>query len=151
MDVAWPFLIPIAAIIGAFTVAIVNSLARARVRELEIRERIAMIEKGLVPAPEVDPRGFDRAMGRIDRLHGSPRADKLRGGGVVLMGVGLGLMLLISLEQSPREGVAVGGFIMILGAAIFLSAKLHFGSTSSLGDASSTPVAGPVPRPDQNR
>ena len=38
-----------------------------RMRELRIRERIAMIEKGLVPPPEVDPAGFDRAMGRYDR------------------------------------------------------------------------------------
>jgi len=51
---------PIVAIIGAFTTAIVATLSRARVRELEIRERIAMIEKGLVPPPEVDPHGFDR-------------------------------------------------------------------------------------------
>jgi hypothetical protein len=62
-----PFLIPIVAIIGAFVTAIVATLSRARVRELEIRERIAMIEKGLVPPPEVDPHGFDRAMDRYDR------------------------------------------------------------------------------------
>ena len=60
--VAWPFLIPIVSIIGAFTYAVVQTLARARVRELEVRERIAMIERGLVPPPEVDPRGFDRAV-----------------------------------------------------------------------------------------
>ena len=64
---AWPFLIPIVSIVGAFTYAIVHSLARARVRELEVRERIAMIERGLVPPPEVDPRGFDRAMDRYER------------------------------------------------------------------------------------
>ena len=32
---AWPFLIPLVSIVGAFTYAIVHSLARARVRELE--------------------------------------------------------------------------------------------------------------------
>ena len=48
--------------IGTFTYVIVLTLSRARVRELEVRERIAMIERGLVPPPEVDPRGFDRAM-----------------------------------------------------------------------------------------
>ena len=40
------------AIVGAFTYAIVSALARARVRELEIRERIAMIEKGMIPPPD---------------------------------------------------------------------------------------------------
>ena len=63
-----PFLIPITAIIGSFIYIIIKTLAKARVRELEIRERIAMIERGLVPPPEVDPRGFDRAMDRVERL-----------------------------------------------------------------------------------
>ena len=57
-----PFMIPIVAIVGAFVYAIIQTLAKSRVRELEVRERIAMIERGLVPPPEVDPRGFDRAM-----------------------------------------------------------------------------------------
>src|SRR6266851_7264071 len=62
-----PFLIPITFILGAFLFIIIKTLSKARVRELEIRERIAMIERGLVPPPEVDPRGFDRAMNRMDR------------------------------------------------------------------------------------
>ena len=40
-------------------------LSRARIREFEIRERIAMIEKGLVPPPEKDPDGFDRVLGVV--------------------------------------------------------------------------------------
>ena len=46
---AWPFMIPIVAILAGCTVAIVGTLARNRVRELEIRERIAMIERGWCP------------------------------------------------------------------------------------------------------
>ena len=59
-----PFLVPIIGILAIFAFATIRTLLRARVRELEIRERIVMIEKGLVPPPEVDPRGFDRARGR---------------------------------------------------------------------------------------
>ena len=73
-----PFLIPITAIIGSFVFIIIKTLAKARVRELEIRERIAMIERGLVPPPEVDPRGFDRAMNRSDGLVVIPVAVKFR-------------------------------------------------------------------------
>src|SRR3954453_6043312 len=92
--VAWPFLIPIVAIVGSFTYMIVIALSRARVRELEVRERIAMIERGLVPPPEVDPRGFDRAMDMYDRRrHRGP--GRHRRAGITLMGVGFGLMLLI--------------------------------------------------------
>ena len=116
-----PFLIPIVAIIGAFTTAIVATLSRARVRELEIRERIAMIEKGLVPPPEVDPHGFDKAMDRYDRY--SVRAPRRhRSAGVTLMGVGFGLMVLIAFAgESPSSALGVGGFLVVIGLAFFLN------------------------------
>jgi hypothetical protein len=120
---AWPFLIPIISIIGAFVSVIVATLSRARVRELEIRERIAMIEKGLVPPPEVDPRGFDKAMDHYERY--SVRAPRRhRSAGVTVMGVGFGLMLLIAFT-SGEFGVAlgVGGFLVILGFAFLLNSR----------------------------
>jgi uncharacterized BrkB/YihY/UPF0761 family membrane protein len=102
-----PFLIAVVAIVGVFTYSIVRSLAIARIRELEVRERIAMIERGLVPPPEKDPQGFDRAMNRYDRLRDRdddadwyPRrraSARYRTAGVTLMGVGFGLMLMIGL------------------------------------------------------
>jgi hypothetical protein len=122
--VAWPFLIPIIAIIGSFTYVIVATLSRNRVRELEVRERIAMIERGLVPPPEVDPRGFDRAMDRYDRYdryrYRSP--GRHRRAGVTLMGMGFGLMLLIGVAgDSMSSGIGVGGFLVILGLAFFIN------------------------------
>ena len=44
------FMIPVIAMLGGFIYLIVRTVLRNRVRELEIRERIAMIERGLVPA-----------------------------------------------------------------------------------------------------
>jgi hypothetical protein len=122
---AWPFLIPIVAIIGAFTYAIVQTLARARVRELEVRERIAMIERGLVPPPEVDPRGFDRAMDRYERQRDrSP--GRHRRAGVTLMGVGFGLMLLIGVAgDSMSSGIGIGGFLVIMGLAFFINSRFE--------------------------
>ena len=116
------FMIPITAIFGAFVYLIVRTLSRARVRELEIRERIAMIERGLVPAPEVDPRGFERAMDRHDQmlLHKTP--VRLRRGGIIIMGLGFGLMVLIGFAgDAPSVGIGVGGSIAILGLAVFLN------------------------------
>ena len=118
---AWPFLIPIVAIIGAFTYAVVQTLARARVRELEVRERIAMIERGLVPPPEVDPRGFDRAMDRYERYR-ERSPGRHRRAGVTLMGVGFGLMLLIGVAgDSMASGIGIGGFLVIMGIAFFVN------------------------------
>jgi hypothetical protein len=121
---AWPFLIPIVGIICSFAFVIVLTLSRARVRELEVRERIALIERGLVPPPEVDPRGFDRAMDRYDRYdrYRYRAPGRHRRAGVTLMGVGFGLVMLIGVAGgSLSEGIGVGGFLVIIGFAFFIN------------------------------
>jgi hypothetical protein len=119
-------LIPIVAIIGGIGVGIAAILSSARVREARIRERIAMIEKGLVPPPEVDPAGFDRAMHRHERSgYGGPKRAQRRAG-VVVMGVGFGLMFLISMAGGAvSEGIGVGGFLVILGLAFLINSLLE--------------------------
>src|SRR6478672_695972 len=130
-----PFLIAVVAIVGSFTYSIVRSLANARVRELEVRERIAMIERGLVPPPEKDPQGFDRAMSRYDRLRDHDDDDdwfprrraenRYRSAGVTLMGVGFGLMLMIGVAGGAVEaGIGVGGFLVVMGLAFFVNSLL---------------------------
>ena len=125
--IVWSAVLPIVAIVGWVIVAVVNSMARARVREMEVRERIAMIERGLVPAPEADPNGFDRAMDRYDRLR---RFDqyryrthgRYRRAGITLMGLGFGFMFMLGfLTGEPRIGLGIGGFLAILGGAFFLN------------------------------
>src|SRR5207249_11265162 len=112
------FWIPITAILGAFAYAILHTVMRARVRELEIRERIAMIERGLMPPPEVDPRGFDRVMHRLDRHKVRSGAGRHRRAGVTLMGVGFGLMVLIGFTaRDAGSAIGVGGFLAVIGFA----------------------------------
>ncbi len=94
-------LIPIVAIVGGIAVVIVSIVNKARLRELEIKERIAMIERGMVPAPESDPKGFDHAITRLEqvqRIRDLQRhaGSRHRRAGITLMGVGFGLMVLIS-------------------------------------------------------
>jgi hypothetical protein len=127
----WPFLVPLFAIVGAFTYSIVRAISSARVRELEVRERIAMIERGLVPPPEKDPGGFDRAMDRYDRArelsdrYGRRAPGRYRSAGVTLMGVGFGLMLLIGVAgDNPSSAIGVGGFIVMLGVAFFVNSLI---------------------------
>src|SRR5215212_6584524 len=160
---AWPFLIPIVAIIGAFTYAVVQTLARARVRELEVRERIAMVERGLVPPPEVDPRGFDRALDRHEQRYdrqyrrSASRPLRHRRSGVTVMGLGMGLLLLIAFAGGePNVAIGVGGAIMVLGLAFFINGMLGSSDDlpSSYGSRYSTPPPPPAPaasapRPDQ--
>jgi hypothetical protein len=121
LQVAWPFIIPIVGTICTFAYVIVLTLSRARVRELEVRERIAMIERGLVPPPEVDPRGFDRAMNRYERAR-ERTPGRHRRAGVTLMGVGFGLMLLIGVAgNSMSSGIGIGGFLVIMGLAFVIN------------------------------
>jgi hypothetical protein len=129
-DLFWWF-IPVVAIIGGITLAIVGTITQARVRELEVRERIAMIEKGLVPPPEKNPRGFEQAMEAVDRMHQSgshPSGRRRRGperhrnGGIILIGIGLGLMLMLGVTTGePEMGIGVGGFLMFLGMALVIT------------------------------
>ena len=154
-DSAWVFLIPVTAIVGGLTVVVVGMLLKARLRELEIRERIAMIERGLMPPPEKDPQAFDRAMNRFDRSRGQdddwdyysrPRSPRrYRSAGVTLIGVGFGLMMMIGLAaDSPETGIGVGGFLVILGIAFFVN-SLFDGrqgpSDSQRGRGPSSPIS----------
>jgi hypothetical protein len=151
-----PFLIPIVAILGAFSVAIVGTIMRARVRELEIRERIAMIERGLVPPPEKDPGGFDRAMrfDRHDRYHHDPWGDdrpgtgqrRHRSVGVVLIGIGLGLMVLLTFAaRDTGTAIGVGGLLVIMGLAFLLNSL--FGPSSASDLPATPPHDSQVPPP----
>lgn len=140
------FLIPITAMIGAFVYLITRTLLRARVRELEIRERIALIERGLVPSPEADPTGFERAMARHERTvvirKGSARS---RGAGIIVMGLGLALMVLIAFAGGePGVGIGVGGALMVLGLAFFLNSLIA-------GDSDTRPVERYMPPPPPPR
>ena len=45
--------------LGVLWMAMAN---RRAVREMEHRERLAMIQRGLLPAPESDPLGFEEAV-----------------------------------------------------------------------------------------
>lgn len=128
-------LVPIVAIVGGIAAAIAGTFARVRVRELEIRERIALIEKGIVPPPEVDPQGFDRGIHQYNAAYGwygsGRSAGRHRRAGITLLGVGLGLMVLIGFSGSPDEGFAVGGFICILGVAFLINSFFESRSTPS--------------------
>ena len=125
-------LIPVSAVVGGIVYAIMRAQATARLRELEVRERIAMIEKGLIPPPESDPRGFEQAMEAVDqhaeaaeqpsgtRYHRAP--ERHRSAGITLIGLGLGLMLMLGVAaESPARGVGIGGFVAMLGLAFLIN------------------------------
>ena len=155
MDVAqFALLIPIVSVLGGIAIAIVAMINKARLRELEIRERIAMIERGMVPAPESDPKGFDHAITRLEQVQRirqlqSHPAGRHRRAGITLMGIGFGLMVLISFADGDTyRAIGVGGFLVVLGLAFFINALFETRHDATMAGTSG---AVPPPAPPQPR
>ena len=76
--------------------------ARQRLQELAIRERIALIERGLVPSPEADPARFETLM--TARRPANPSGARYQSAGVLIMGFGAALtVLLVICRASDRR------------------------------------------------
>jgi len=137
-----PFIIPVVAIAGGLFVAMVSTITKGRIRELEIRERIAMIERGLMPPPEADPGGFERRMQAVDRLQQRHAGPRFRAGGIMVMSVGFGLMVLLWFVGVEREGIGVGGFLVIIGLGMLVN-SLFSRPPSYLSQPPPPPSGGP--------
>jgi hypothetical protein len=95
---------------------------RRALREMEHRERLAMIQRGLMPAPEIDPVAFEAAVAPPIEPLQSGRADRWRSAGVVCVGLGLALMLMLTFTAGePGAGLGVGGAFAILGATLMFN------------------------------
>lgn len=123
-----------AVVLGGMGLVALLIWGRQRMRELAIKERISLIEKGLVPSPEADPARFESFLGL--RRPSNRSAARFQSAGILLAGLGLGLALLISFAASnPAVGVGVGGGLAVLGMAAFISGAVAgddtFGSDPS--------------------
>ena len=99
--------------------------SRRQIREMEHRERLAMIERGLVPAPESDPGAFDRKFAAGVRAPESASANRARTGGVTMISLGLAFMFLLSFAAgAPGVGFGVGGAFALVGAGFFVNSLL---------------------------
>lgn len=110
--------LPVILLVAGAAVTVIALRGRQRLKELAVQERIAMIEKGLVPSPESNPAGFESAMARRPI---SDRALRYRSAGLVLTGMGMALtiLLLFVMPQAVRGvAVGVGGAMTVLGLTI---------------------------------
>jgi hypothetical protein len=129
----WAFLIPIVAIIGAFVIAGLGIYRHIRLQEFAHRERLALIEKGLVPPDKTPSEAY-----RLEPMQAlissqSSLDERTRRAGVVLVGIGFGIAFLIWMAgHEPDAAVGVGGFLLILGAAIYASS--YFGGGRRRGN-----------------
>jgi hypothetical protein len=133
--------IPLILLVAGVGVTLIALHGRHRLKELAFQERIALIEKGLVPSPESNPAGFESALARKPI---SARALRYRSSGLVLTGVGVALTtLLFFVMPAAVRGVAlgVGGSLTVIGLTLFGNGLLLAGDDSE-GSGSTTTTGG---------
>jgi hypothetical protein len=118
--------IPLATIVGGCMLIGLAIYRFTRLKELAMRERLALIEKGLVPSPEQDPARFEQILqGGTPARRAANRGMRMRTTGIILMGVGLGLAVLIAFAgDDVGSGIGVGGGIAIMGLAFLVSGTI---------------------------
>lgn len=126
-------LIPIVAIIGGLSMAAYGMYLRMKARQLMHQERLAMIEKGLTPPPLTSA-----DLGDFPKRRRSSRHI-----GVIVMAVGIGLGVLIGLNDSLKEALGVGGLVFLIGLGFLLNAILDRRETSKPGSTGSASEAEP--------
>ena len=121
---------PVLTLASLFALAAFWISRRAHARELVHRERLAMIEKGLIPPAELYPDLFDVPEGQS----GTPRtaaAARFRSAGIILVGLGVGVALVIGVAAGkPQVGVGIGGAIAAVGAAMIVNGMLGGGHSA---------------------
>lgn len=137
-------LIPLVVIVGLLVLAALAIIRSTRLRELKHQQWIAMVEKGILPPPEVvGPAMFDGVPIPLPRR--AAAAERFRSAGVIFMGLGLAIALIIGVAASqPRVGVGIGGAVAIVGAALFVNGLLVRGHGGDEPPAS-MPGTGPTP------
>ncbi len=128
-----PFVVPVAAFAAWAVVVAVKTVAKFKERELQSKERLAAIEKGM-PLPPEDPSLVERAFGDHEPARPSApsrRIGYLRTSGIVCVSVGLGLVLFfIALAHITQErlvlcGAATGLIPLAIGAGLLLDARIQ--------------------------
>src|SRR5688572_5293127 len=124
-------------IVGGVVVIVLAMSQRARRLEMQHRERLAMIERGMMPSPESDPARFEASLGR-------PGLSRYTTLGVAVVGIGVGLMLLIGVAGGAASaGVGIGGAIAVLGLAFIVNGYLRQGAQPPVPNNSQRPTHSP--------
>ena len=120
-------LFPVLVLAGFFVLAAIWISRRARLREFAHRERLAMIEKGLLPPAELIGGGSPLAVPGAFDVSGpaSSTPSRFRSAGVMFVGIGVAVGLIIGVAAfEPIIGLGIGGAIAALGVAMIVNGVL---------------------------
>ncbi len=101
----------LATLLGGVVIILAGLRYRTQIRELRHKERLAMIDKGMLPPPEFDPQiVFSRGL-----------QQRSLSFGIVVVGLGFALMFLIGIAGGALDaGVGIGGAVVIVGIAFIV-------------------------------
>jgi hypothetical protein len=151
----WLVFTGLMATVAAGVFIIVRGLGhRAQTLEMAHRERMAMIEKGMVPSPETNPghpawsagSGPHVKLGPV--LHDIQSSQRSLTLGIVIVAIGLGFMSVIGVAaQAPDQALGLGGAIVVVGIAFIVIGQVKR-STGQPFQAPPPPL--PMVRPPSN-
>jgi hypothetical protein len=119
---------------------------RSSVLEMQHRERMAMIERGLTPDAERRPVTGDAGPVLRDRATFASRSVTF---GIVLIGLGFGFMSIVGIAAgAPEVGIGIGGAFCIVGAAFIVNGVLSKGPKPPVYESSRYSPAPPKPPVD---
>lgn len=115
--------IPVVAIVGGITVAVVRTIGQQRIAELAHRERIAALERGvdpskLPPPPVIDYGNAYGTYNPMRRYHG------LMIGGIVCVLAGAAIGFFLYLMDTEKSAWSIGLIPVAVGIALLLSAAV---------------------------
>ncbi len=97
---------------------------RRHIREMEHRERLAMIERGLTPPLDFESAAVERSYSNEDAQRLS-RVLRWRTAGIIMIGLGLAYFFLVTFAVRNAEiGIGVGGAFVTIGGAFFVNAVM---------------------------
>jgi len=102
---------------------------RTKVLEMLHRERLAMIEKGIMPTSDLEANPQ-----QMSRARRTARSNRLLSAGIVIVGLGLALITLIAFtSREPELAVGVGGAVALIGGSLIVTALMvHRGPEETL-------------------
>lgn len=118
--------VAIAAITGWALITLYRMHLAGQARDRLHRERLAMIERGLVPPPESDPGQFERMMDWNPRRGTETRLEHSRRVGLILVAVGIGNgLMMYFINHDSGRAIGVGAVLVLIGVAFLVNAMFE--------------------------
>jgi uncharacterized membrane protein len=107
---------------GGVLLILMAMYQRTKTLEMQHRERLAMIERGVVPAPGREPAEFEQ----WQHYHDRPAPARGTRMGIMIIAVGVGFMFIVGFTGGAGgAAVGIGGAIVIVGIAFIVNGELQ--------------------------